>query len=79
MIRKEVLGKTRRADFDCARFGYGVAGRIGQAYSRDEMELFVEFGRQVVLYIAFSDVAHGGSSCSVAYLKVARLKLSLEC
>jgi hypothetical protein len=33
----------------------------------------------VVLYIAFLDEAHGGSSRSVAYLKDARLERSLEC
>jgi hypothetical protein len=43
------------------------------------MYLCAEARRQMVLHIALPDLAHGDSSGSVAYLKVARLERSLEC
>ena len=79
MFRNEFLSKTRWICLDCVRFGHGVAGCIGPAHGFAQMYFCEERGMQVVLHIAFLDEAHGGSSRSVACLKVTRLERSLEC
>jgi hypothetical protein len=79
MFRNEIRSKIQWICFDYVRFAHGVAGCIGLAYGLAQMYLRAVAGRQVVLYIAFLDEAHGGSSRSVAYLKDARLERSLEC
>jgi len=79
MFRNEVLSKVRRTCIDCVLFGHGAASCIGLAYGHAQMYLCAEARRQMVLDIAFVDETHGGSSGSVAYLKDARLKRSLEC
>src|SRR5208337_1824062 len=79
MFRKEILSKTRWICLDCVWFDHGVAGCIRLAYGFAQMYFCEERGMQVVLHIAALDGTHGGSSRSVACLKVARLERSLEC
>src|SRR5208283_2606808 len=79
MFRDEILREIRCIGFACARFRYGVAGCIGLAHRLAQMYLRTNLRRQVVLYIALLDEAHGSSSGMVACLKDARLERSLEC
>jgi len=79
MFRNKILGKNRRIEFNCVRFGHGAGGCIGVAYRVAQMYFCMEARRQMVLHIALPDLAHGDSSGSVAFLKDARLERSLEC
>ena len=79
MLPNEILGKTQWICLDCFRFGRGKTGCVGLAYWIAQMYLRAEAGGQMVLDIAFPDVAHGGPSRPVACLKDARLERSLEC
>jgi hypothetical protein len=79
MFLKEILSKTRWICLDCVWFDYGVAGCIGLAYGFAQMYICEERWMQVVLHFVSIDGTHGGSSRSVACMKVARLERSLEC
>jgi len=79
MFCNKILSKTQWICLNRIRFRIGEAGCIGLALERTKMGLCVVAGRQVVLFVASFDQAHGDSSGSVAYLNVARLERSLEC
>ncbi len=74
VFRDKVRSKMQWIYLDCVRFGSGEAGCVAQAYGLAEMNLCAVARRQVVLYIALLNQAHGSSSQLVAYLKDARLE-----
>src|ERR1700728_5279426 len=79
MLNDEIVSKGRGLRLGCLGFNPGKTGCIGLAHWLAQMDLCTEARREVVLDVALPDVAHRGSSRSVACLKDARLERSLEC
>jgi len=77
MFREKILSETQWNCLDRVWLSHGEAACVG--YRLAKMYLGAVAGSQVVLYIALFVQTHGGSSRSVACLKGARLKRSLEC
>jgi hypothetical protein len=79
MFSDEIVSGNLCIRLDCVRLRSGKAGCIGLAHRIAQMYLFAEARRQGMVDTALGDVAQGGSSRSVAYLKGARLERSQEC
>jgi hypothetical protein len=62
MFRDEIVSENRRNRFGCIGLSSGKPGRVWLAYRLAQMYFCAEARRQMVLNVALSDVAQGGSS-----------------